>query len=116
MGRTTIMGTVCPSFSRMENGYAVLRLVTDDGELQRWLRPCAAPGENLTTGSFPLQNSTRLMNAIAGTSDHLRTATSWKSAWNRQTRLNLRRNKARLRANPNRKPMTTALPQKPQEV
>jgi len=50
---TTIMGTVLSVvFQNEENGYAVLRLVTDDGELLT-LVACAAPGENLTaTGSF----------------------------------------------------------------
>lgn len=53
---TTIMGTVLSVvFQNEENGYAVLRLVTDDGELLTLVGcvPCAAPGENLTaTGSF----------------------------------------------------------------
>lgn len=48
---TTIMGTVLSVvFQNEENGYAVLRLVTDDGELLTLVGcvPCAAPGENLT--------------------------------------------------------------------
>ena len=53
---TTIMGTVLSVvFQNEENGYAVLRLVTDDGELLTLVGcvPCAAPGESLTaTGSF----------------------------------------------------------------
>ena len=53
---TTIMGTVLSVvFQNEENGYAVLRLVTDDGEILTLVGcvPCAAPGENLTaTGSF----------------------------------------------------------------
>ena len=53
---TTIMGTVLSVvFQNEENGYAVLRLVTDDGELLTLVGcvPCAAPGENLTaTGTF----------------------------------------------------------------
>ena len=53
---TTIMGTVLSVvYQNEENGYAVLRLVTDDGELLTLVGcvPCAAPGENLTaTGSF----------------------------------------------------------------
>lgn len=53
---TTIMGTILSVvFQNEENGYAVLRLVTDDGELLTLVGcvPCAAPGENLTaTGSF----------------------------------------------------------------
>lgn len=53
---TTIMGTVLSVvFQNEENGYAVLRLVTDDGVLLTLVGcvPCAAPGENLTaTGSF----------------------------------------------------------------
>lgn len=59
---TTIMGTVLSVvFQNEENGYAVLRLVTDDGELLTLVGcvPCAAPGENLTaTGSFPPTRST----------------------------------------------------------
>ena len=42
-------------YQNYENGYAVLRRVTDDGELLTLVGcvPCAAPGENLTaTGSF----------------------------------------------------------------
>ena len=53
---TTIMGTVLSVvFQNEENGYAVLRLVTDDGELITLVGciPCAAPGESLTaTGAF----------------------------------------------------------------
>ena len=53
---TTIIGTVMSVvFQNEENGYAVLRLVTDDGELMTLVGcvPCAAPGENLTaTGTF----------------------------------------------------------------
>ena len=53
---TTIIGTVLSVvFQNEENGYAVLRLVTDDGELLTLVGcvPCAAPGENLTaTGTF----------------------------------------------------------------
>lgn len=43
---TTIMGTVLSVvFQNEENGYAVLRLVTDDGELLTLVGcvPCAAP-------------------------------------------------------------------------
>ena len=53
---TSIIGTVLSVvFQNEENGYAVLRLVTDDGELLTLVGcvPCAAPGESLTaTGSF----------------------------------------------------------------
>lgn len=53
---TSIIGTVLSVvFQNEENGYAVLRLVTDDGELVTLVGcvPCAAPGESLTaTGSF----------------------------------------------------------------
>ncbi len=53
---TTIAGTVqSVVFQNEENGYAVLRLVTDDGELLTLVGcvPCAAPGESLSaTGSF----------------------------------------------------------------
>lgn len=52
----TIMGTVLSVvFQNEENGYAVLRLVTDEGELVTLVGcvPCAAPGEDITaTGSF----------------------------------------------------------------
>lgn len=52
----TIMGTVLSVvFQNEENGYAVLRLVTEDGELITLVGcvPCAAPGESITaTGSF----------------------------------------------------------------
>ena len=62
---TTIMGTVLSVvFQNEENGYAVLRLVTDDGELLTLVGcvPCAAPGENLTaTGSLPDLASRRCM-------------------------------------------------------
>ena len=57
---TTIMGTVLSVvFQNEENGYAVLRLVTDDGELLTLVGcvPCAAPGENLTASSFPRARS-----------------------------------------------------------
>ncbi len=54
--RTTVIGTILAVvFQNEENGYAVLRLVTDDGELLTLVGcvPCAAPGENLTaTGSI----------------------------------------------------------------
>ena len=53
---TTIMGTVLSVvFQNEENGYAVLRLVTDDGELLTLVGcvPCAAPGEELIlTGRY----------------------------------------------------------------
>ena len=59
---TTIIGTVMSVvFQNEENGYAVLRLVTDDGELLTLVGcvPCAAPGENLTaTGTFSSTRST----------------------------------------------------------
>ena len=47
---TTIMGTVLSVvFQNEENGYAVLRLVTDDGELfnARWLRPLRGAGRKI---------------------------------------------------------------------
>ena len=56
---TTIMGTVLSVvFQNEENGYAVLRLVTDDGELLTLVGcvPCAAPGEN--PARFPPTRST----------------------------------------------------------
>ena len=53
---TTIIGTVMSVvFQNEENGYAVLRLVTDDGELLTLVGcvPCAAPGEELIlTGRY----------------------------------------------------------------
>ena len=53
---TSIIGTVLSVvFQNEENGYAVLRLVTDDGELLTLVGcvPCAAPGESLSAiGSF----------------------------------------------------------------
>lgn len=52
----TVMGTVLAVvFQNEENGYAVLRLVTEEGELITLVGcvPCAAPGEELVaTGSF----------------------------------------------------------------
>ena len=49
-GRCTIDGTILNLiFQNEENGYTVLRLVTDDGEVVTVVGtiPCAAPGENL---------------------------------------------------------------------
>ena len=52
----TLIGTIASViYQNEENGYAVVRLVTDDGELitVTGCIPCAAPGEELTaTGSF----------------------------------------------------------------
>ena len=52
----TLIGTIASViFQNDENGYAVVRLVTDDGELitVTGCIPCAAPGEELAaTGSF----------------------------------------------------------------
>ena len=48
--RCTIDGTILNLiFQNEENGYTVLRLLTDDGELVTVVGtiPCAAPGENL---------------------------------------------------------------------
>ncbi len=54
--QTTVIGTVASViFQNEENGYTVLRLVTDDGELITVVGciPCAAPGEELAvTGSY----------------------------------------------------------------
>lgn len=54
--QTTIMGTVSAVlFQNEENGYTVLKLVTDDGELITIVGciPCAAPGEELiASGTF----------------------------------------------------------------
>ena len=53
---TTIMGTVLSVvFQNEENGYAVLRLVTDDGELLTLVGcgPCAAPGPRRRKSSSP---------------------------------------------------------------
>ena len=56
MGEQTIMGTVLAVvFQNEENGYAVVRLVTDEGELVTVVGciPCAAPGEYLSAaGEF----------------------------------------------------------------
>ena len=56
MGEQTIMGTVLAVvFQNEENGYAVVRLVTDEGELVTVVGciPCAASGERLSaTGEF----------------------------------------------------------------
>ena len=56
MGEQTIMGTVLAVvFRNEENGYAVVRLVTDEGELVTVVGciPCAAPGEYLSAvGEF----------------------------------------------------------------
>ena len=49
-GSCTIDGTILNLiFQNEENGYTVLRLVTDDGEMVTVVGtiPCAAPGENL---------------------------------------------------------------------
>lgn len=54
--QTTVMGTVLAVvFQNEENGYTVLRMVTEDGELLTVVGciPCAAPGEGLAaTGTF----------------------------------------------------------------
>lgn len=54
--QATVVGTIVSVvFQNEENGYAVLRLVTDDGELVTvtGCLPCAAPGEELAaTGAF----------------------------------------------------------------
>ncbi len=54
--QTTIIGTIAAViYQNEENGYAVTRVVTDDGELLTVTGciPCAAPGEELAvTGSF----------------------------------------------------------------
>ncbi len=54
--QTTVIGTIASViYQNEENGYAVLRLVTDEGELitVTGCIPCAAPGEELAaTGSF----------------------------------------------------------------
>ena len=50
MGGCTIDGTILQViFQNEENGYTVLRLTTDDGEVVTVVGtiPCAAPGENL---------------------------------------------------------------------
>ena len=52
----TLIGTVAAVvFQNEENGYAVVRVVTDDGELitVTGCIPCAAPGEQIAaTGTF----------------------------------------------------------------
>ena len=54
--RKTLIGTVLSViFQNMENGYAVLRVVTEDGEVVTAVGciPCAAPGETLVlTGGY----------------------------------------------------------------
>ena len=54
--RTTVIGTILSViYQNEENGYAVVRVVTDDGELTTVVGciPCAAPGEGLLlTGSY----------------------------------------------------------------
>ena len=56
MGQETVIGTIASViFQNEENGYTVLRLVTDEGELITLVGciPCAAPGEGLAaTGTY----------------------------------------------------------------
>ena len=67
-GRCTIDGTISHIiFSNEENGYTVLRLLTDDGELLTVVGtiPCAAPGENLIINGRWVEHPTHGTQVVA---------------------------------------------------